>query len=87
VKLPADRAGLPGKVISFYIVPLDPAYPARAGRGTLRPKGAFTPLEDRRLFNGVYLFCMPVLLATLHNRTHTLSGFSPTLGLDIIFIW
>jgi hypothetical protein len=26
VKLPAHRAGLPGKVISFYIVPLDPAY-------------------------------------------------------------
>jgi hypothetical protein len=25
VKLPAQRAGLPGKVISFYIVPLDPA--------------------------------------------------------------
>jgi len=31
-----DRAGLPGKVISFYIVPLDPAYPATAGRGTFR---------------------------------------------------
>jgi hypothetical protein len=28
VKLPAHRAGLPGKVISFYIVPLDPAYKA-----------------------------------------------------------
>jgi hypothetical protein len=26
VKLPAQRAGLPGKVILFYIVPLDPAY-------------------------------------------------------------
>jgi len=29
--------GLPGKVISFYIVPLDPAYPDRSGRGTVRP--------------------------------------------------
>ncbi len=29
LKLPAHTAGLPGKVISFYIVPLDPAY--RAG--------------------------------------------------------
>jgi hypothetical protein len=28
VKFPAHRAGLPGKVISFYIVPLDPAYKA-----------------------------------------------------------
>ena len=28
VKLPAHRAGLPGKVISFYIVPLDPAHSA-----------------------------------------------------------
>jgi hypothetical protein len=28
MKLPAHRAGLPGKVISFYIVPLDPAYEA-----------------------------------------------------------
>jgi len=28
LKLPAHRAGLPGKAISFYIVPLDPAYNA-----------------------------------------------------------
>jgi len=28
LKLPVDRAGLPGKVISFYIVPLDPAHKA-----------------------------------------------------------
>jgi hypothetical protein len=28
MKLPAQRARLPGKVISFYIVPLDPAYKA-----------------------------------------------------------
>jgi len=37
MKLPAHWAGLPGKVISFYIVPLDPAYPDRSGRGTFRP--------------------------------------------------
>ena len=28
MKLPAHRAGLPGKVISFYIAPLDLAYKA-----------------------------------------------------------
>ena len=28
VKLPAHRAGLPGKEISFFIVPLEPAYKA-----------------------------------------------------------
>jgi hypothetical protein len=28
VKLPGHRPGLPGNVISFYIVPLDPAYKA-----------------------------------------------------------
>ena len=28
VKLPAHRAGLPGKELFFYIVPLDPAYKA-----------------------------------------------------------
>ncbi len=28
MKLPGHRPGLPGKVISFYIVPLDPAYKA-----------------------------------------------------------
>jgi len=28
VKLPGHRPGLPGKVISFHIVPLDPAYKA-----------------------------------------------------------
>jgi hypothetical protein len=28
VKLPAHRAGLPGKETSFLIVPLDPAYKA-----------------------------------------------------------
>jgi hypothetical protein len=28
LKLPAHRPELPGKVISFYIVPLDPAYKA-----------------------------------------------------------
>jgi hypothetical protein len=36
VKLPAHRTVLPGKVILLYIVPLDPAYPALAGRGTSR---------------------------------------------------
>jgi hypothetical protein len=28
VKLPVHRAGLPGNEISFFIVPLDPAYKA-----------------------------------------------------------
>jgi hypothetical protein len=36
MKLPAHRAGLPGKVSSFYTVPLDRAYPGLAGRDTFR---------------------------------------------------
>ena len=36
LKLPARRAGLPEKVFSFYIAPLDPTYSALAGRGTFR---------------------------------------------------
>jgi hypothetical protein len=39
MKLSADRAGLPGKVISFYIVPLDPAY-LPTGRQARRACGA-----------------------------------------------
>jgi len=42
VKLPVHRTGLPGKELSFYIVPLDPAYPARAGRGTCRSKSFYS---------------------------------------------
>jgi hypothetical protein len=47
VKLPAQRAGLPGhasgeqnasKGSFVHIVPLNPAYPALAGRGTFRSK-------------------------------------------------
>jgi hypothetical protein len=47
VKLPGHRPELPGhavasrmraKVVLFHIVPLDPASPALAGRGTSRPK-------------------------------------------------
>jgi len=43
VKLPGPACrqaepGLPGNVISFHIVPLDPAHPAKAGRVTFRPK-------------------------------------------------
>jgi len=37
VKLPAQRAGLPGKEMSFLIVPLDPAYKAGV-TGTLPVK-------------------------------------------------
>jgi hypothetical protein len=36
---PRPRAGLPGKEISIYIVPLDPAYPAIGGTGHLPVKG------------------------------------------------
>jgi hypothetical protein len=42
VKLPAHRAGLPGKEISFLIVPLDPAY--KAGLAGHLPVSA--PLRD-----------------------------------------
>ena len=44
-KLPAHGAGLPGKVISFYIVPLDPAYKAGlAGHVPAKNYFAFTTL-------------------------------------------
>jgi len=46
MKVSAHRAGLPGMVISFYIVPLDPAYLVRAGRGTFRsPMCLAVPLK------------------------------------------
>ena len=38
MKLPAHRARLRRKVISFYIVFLDPAYPARGGRRGCRAR-------------------------------------------------
>jgi hypothetical protein len=38
VKLPAHRAGLPSKEISFILCPLTPLIPPRAGRGTFRSK-------------------------------------------------
>jgi hypothetical protein len=46
VKLPAYRAGLPGHAVAsgmraneiLFIVPLDPAYPARGGTGHLPVK-------------------------------------------------
>ena len=39
MKLPARTAGLPGNVLSFYIVPLDPAYKAGvAGHFPVRNK-------------------------------------------------
>ena len=46
VKLPGHRPELPGKVISFHIVPLDPAY--RAGLA------GHVPVEDslRPIFRG-----------------------------------
>jgi hypothetical protein len=42
VKLPGHRPGLPGKVISFHIVPLDPAY--KAGLGGHVPVRIKTPV-------------------------------------------
>jgi len=54
VKLPAQRAGLPGhasgeqnlsKGSFVHIAPLNPAYPASAGRGTFRSKEG-EDLED-----------------------------------------
>jgi len=52
VKLSVQRAGLPGKVISSYIVPLSPSLPAKAGRGTCRSwfeKQLCTPLSRDRM--------------------------------------
>jgi len=46
VKLPAHRAGLPGKGMSFLIVPLDPAY--RAGlTGHLPVKVQMTNVKSK----------------------------------------
>jgi len=39
MKLPARRAGLPSKVLSFILCPLIPPILLLAGRGTFRPKG------------------------------------------------
>jgi len=44
----SQRAVLPGKVISFCIVPLPPALPAKAGRGTCRSIGLEEFLGNRR---------------------------------------
>jgi hypothetical protein len=33
VKHPGHRPGIPGKVVSCHIVPLDPVYPAKGGTG------------------------------------------------------
>jgi hypothetical protein len=44
VKLSAHRAGLPGKEISFLIVPLDPAY--KAGLAGHLPAKAIQKLES-----------------------------------------
>ena len=46
MKLSAHRVGLPGMVISFYIVPHDPTYLVRAGRDTFRsPMCLAVPLK------------------------------------------
>jgi hypothetical protein len=50
VKLPAHRAGLPGKEISFLIVPLDPAYKAGlAGHLPVNGQQAMLDAEKSRL--------------------------------------
>jgi len=53
VKLPAHRAALPGKVMSFYIVPLDPAYPAGAGHVPVR---TFHNAPRSKALESVWLF-------------------------------
>ena len=45
LKLPAHKAALPGKVISFYIVPLHPAY--KAGLAGHVPANAFVLIRKR----------------------------------------
>ena len=49
MKLHGLRPGLPGKVISFHIVPLDPAYPAKGGTGHVPVTTGFpAPLQIQR---------------------------------------
>ena len=56
VKLPGHRQGLPGKVISFYILPLDPAYKAElAGHVPVTGKATY------------HLRCRATLYLTWHR--------------------
>ena len=55
MKLPADRAELPGEVISFCNVPLNPACPLRVGRGTFRSNADDSVLEHWNEYGGVSL--------------------------------
>ena len=67
MKLPAHWARLPGMVFSFYIVPLDPAYPARAGRGTFRsPMCLAVPLKVLRVKH-------PVATVDIYGTTRDVS--------------
>ena len=52
---PADRVGFPGKVISFYIVPLNSARPVRADRGTFGSNSYDSVLENWDEYGGVGL--------------------------------
>ncbi len=54
MKLPAHRAGLRGKVISFHIVPLDPACEAGLA-GHVPVKGGINEDQDF-LLNGFFIF-------------------------------
>jgi hypothetical protein len=57
VKLPAHRAGLPGKVISFYIVSLDPAY--KAGLAGHVPVNIPLAKSKGKVRNGSAFFVAP----------------------------
>ena len=76
-KLPAHRAELPGKVISFYIVPLDPAYKAGlAGHGPVNYEGFHprTPhLVDGYVIAG-YTFVRHLSIARLDCGAGIISG-------------
>jgi hypothetical protein len=55
VKLPSHRPALPGNVMSFYIVPLDPAYLPTAGRqgGACSARFGQVPIEIVELISSM----------------------------------
>jgi len=77
VKAHAHRAGLPGKVISFCIVPLHPAYPARAGRGTFRSSSVRHPKPFPELNSE------PILKQVQHKVQNDTLGRRPFMDLKI----
>jgi len=66
VKLPGHRPGLPGNVISFYIVPLDPAY--KAGPAGHFPVKRYSLRKEIFFVNLSAMVDRPVLVSYIFSR-------------------